>query len=337
MSKILMYSDLHLRPERLDDCDIALTAIGKIADEKMVDIIINGADTFHTRGIVNTGCLDLLDRHWREWKKAAIKQIVLVGNHDQEDQAGVVHPLRVFDDERLCKVIDVPTFIGELGIAIFPYMDEVTEEIISVFAPKSNQIPVDAIVHWGIRGARRNDNNVDSDGVPVGWLKPFRRVFSGHYHFRNAFENVQYIGSPFEQDAGEANQEKGVLIWDNQTNELEFVKIEGTRRHLVCTVEWDENDHLQTDFPDEIKKNDFCKVIVKGDAERVLNFNKSGLKLSCEYVIDRQIREKSFSRLGIDSSEIHNTGELIQKYVDHVKTDLDKSVLLEAGQKYLEG
>ena len=57
---ILMYSDLHIRPERLEVCELVLDKIfevAKVLKGKGKDVVIyNGGDTFNTRGVIRTVC-----------------------------------------------------------------------------------------------------------------------------------------------------------------------------------------------------------------------------------------------------------------------------------------
>ena len=174
--KLLFYSDLHLRPERIETCDYVLGEIGQIA-KKHASIIVNGGDTFNTRGLIKTSCFDLLYRHYTKWFDTGLTQIINIGNHDQEDLAGEIHPMKVFENFEGWKVTDKPSLFGTPGdmIALFPYMPrkDMQDQI-----EKKALLAKDAIVHWGIRGAKRNDKNTDTDGVPVEWLKKFKQVFS---------------------------------------------------------------------------------------------------------------------------------------------------------------
>ena len=111
-----------------------------------------------------------------------------------------------------------------------------------------------AFVHWGIRGAKRNDHNKDTDGVPLDYLKPFRRVFSGHYHYRSKLENVQYIGSPLQQNFAEMGQDQGVLIYDSEKETVKLTPAEIEKRlpHMAGFLEQLKVAYLQFSDLDEM-------------------------------------------------------------------------------------
>jgi DNA repair exonuclease SbcCD nuclease subunit len=331
----LFYSDLHLRPERLDTCEIALNEIFKIVQnyDPAKITIVNGGDTFNTRGLIRTNCFDTLYRHYSNWFESGYSQIILVGNHDQEDKAGEIHPMRVFKSWSGWQVVDEPMVLRDM--AFFPYMEHHKIEAAIKKIVKGRKEPMDAVVHWGIKGAKRNDSNVDNDGVPLEWLSPFRNVFSGHYHYRNKIGNVQYIGSPFQQNYGEMGQNKGVIIYDSNKNKTEFVEIDNTPKHYEIEVHW--HGDKQVSIAKEIgviTENDYCRVKATGDAEQCSNLDDLGIKAK-EVKVERIVKEKHFSRLNIDQSEVLSPSKLMKKYVDYVEIDLDKKRLMDIGSEFL--
>ncbi len=332
--KFLLYSDLHVRPERLPDCEYVLETVGKLAIKHKIDYVINGGDTFHTRGLIRTSCFDMLLEKYASWLNQGIKQIIIVGNHDQEDRVGEVHPMRVFSTWEDWHVVDSPKKIKQIPKTVFfPYMTSITKKDLIKYKG------YDAFVHWGIQGAKRNDWNVDCDGVPIDYLKGFRRVFSGHYHYRNKFENVQYIGSPLQQDFGEMGQDKGVIIYDNTKNETQFCEIEGTPKHYEVKVSFDKEGKAIFSGQEEVQEKDFCRIEAEGEKENVSRLTKEdcqkAINKNARFSIRRSIKDKSFSRLNIKAAERHSYESLMKKYVDFVETDLNKKRLLEVGKEFL--
>ena len=347
MKPFLLYSDLHIRPERIEDCKRVLQYIGamalKIQDKLKAEItIINGGDTFNTRGLIHTKCFDVLYKEYKAWFDSGLKQWIIVGNHDQEDRAGKVHPMSVFQSWTGWHTIDRPTLID--NIAMFPYMDdrEEAKRYINKFIKEGAQ---DAVVHWGIKGAMRNDWNKDTDGIPVEWLKPFRKVFSGHYHYRNSIENVQYIGSPFQQNFAEREQTKGVIYYEQESNKERFYEIKGTPKHYEIEIH-QEGDEIRKSKAngshdwEEIGEKDFIKVKISGDSEFCKTFKKEehlGTIASASVKIERAVKERHHSRLNIKTEEILSPLSLMEKYVDFIDTPLNKKQLLDVGKELISG
>jgi DNA repair exonuclease SbcCD nuclease subunit len=338
----LFYSDLHIRPERIDDCEIVLKSVGDMA-EKLQDklkrkvTIVNGGDTFNTRGLIKTSCFDVLYKHYENWASRGLTQVIIVGNHDQEDKDGLIHPMRVFEQFKGWSVIGSPTVID--GMAYFPYMNK--SNIQSEIKKAIKAGAKDAVVHWGIQGAMMNEGHADSEGIPSVWLKDFNRVFSGHYHYRNAFQNIQYIGSPMQQSFGEINQKKGVMVYDNEKNKVSFQEIKGTSCHYEIEISQEEGSSKEAfrgGEEKEVSKKDFLRIKIKGDSEFCLSLNKHEYRerFGVENIkVERDVKDKHVSRLKITSSDILSTESIMQKYVDFVETSLDKTKLMKIGRSLL--
>jgi DNA repair exonuclease SbcCD nuclease subunit len=335
-----MYSDLHLREERKEDCgkvldkvlDIALRIQDKIKQEV---VVLNGGDTFNTRGLIRTSCFDLFYSKCQLMHEKGLKKIILVGNHDQEDKAGEIHPMRVFSKWSGWYVVDKPMVIPEFKRTIFfPYMSPTqvnawldTDESGAKFKD------YDAFVHWGIRGAKRNDHNTDNDGVPVEWLGGFRNVFSGHYHYRSVYKNVQYIGSPIQQNFGEMGQEKGLMFYSQKSGKKQFIELKGFPIHRE--IELDSAQLDDTEFKNDMT-NDFLRVIVKGDAESCARVTQGWIseKINARDIkIERKVSEKHYSRLNLKSTDVLNQEQIMSKYVDFIETKLDRKRLMDVGRE----
>jgi len=332
MSKILFYSDTHLAPERLDALSVVYDKVGEIAEEHNAHIVCGG-DTFDVRGTIHTSCLDFLHKKFVVWKKKKLKQTILVGNHDQEDRVGLVHAMGIFRHFDW-NVVDQPMQFVEIPKFVFyPYIKDLTRDQI---LPGKGKI---AVVHWGIRGAKRNDSNIDAEGVPAEWLSQYAKVYSGHYHYRNKFLNIQYIGDPLQKDFGEMGQKKGVILLDTKTGQDEFIEIKGTPQHFEVIVKFEDGKRI-VEKPKGILAHDRVRVKVSGDIEQCAQVDREyAIKVAGtdNVTIAREPKEKHFSRLSIEPAEVHNVEALAKKYVDFVDTDLTRSRLLEMGRSYING
>lgn len=366
MSIYLFYSDLHVRPERMEDCEIVLKSVGEkaLSLEKHTGkkvVIINGGDTFNTRGMIKTSCFDTVYKHYEQWARNGLTQIILVGNHDQEDKEGLIHPMRVFEQFEGWAVVDKPTVLCDM--VFFPYMNKST--IQSEIKKAIKMGAKNAVVHWGIQGAMMNEGHADSEGIPSSWLSGFDKVFSGHYHYRNSFANINYIGSPMQQSFGEINQKKGVLIYDNENDKIDFSEIKGTSCHYEIEVSQDNQEDSEEGSKksttskksikesgskegskeifkggskEDLKEKDFIRIKVKGDSEFCSSIDKH--RYSERYgvssvKIEREVKDKHISRLKITNSDILSTESIMQKYLDFVDTSLDKSKLMKIGKALL--
>ena len=333
--KHLLYSDSHWRPERLNDLIACHEAIGDIAVDYGVvgsgGLVINGGDTFHTRGLIHTECFDALRKTRKNWYSKGIKRHVdVIGNHDQADRDGLIHPMKIFEEFPGWLVVDKPFIDHKLKIAFIPYM-RLFEDYIDGLPDSFKTFT--AIIHAGVRDAWMNDLIQDKDGIPVEKLKKFKRVFSGHYHKRHTVGNVQYIGSPMQQSFSEMGQDKGVLIFDTETNAVEFVPVSGTPRHYEIICSWEDEKPVFSE-KSHITDQDIVRVKAVGRKEQVMSLTRESISIDCRSLkISRELRDEAVSRivvLGDDANE-----SLIEKYVDHICPPLDRGKLLEIGRDLL--
>lgn len=328
--RIFCYSDLHIREERLEDCVKVLKAIPDLIKDKNIDIVYNGGDTFNTRGLIKTSCFQALYNEYKKWNSLGISQIINVGNHDQEDKAGSIHPMKVFEEFGWI-VVDRPMNKG--NFVFMPYMDaELIRQYLDKVQDKKNKA---LFVHWGIQGSYRNDSNIDTDGIPVDWVSEFKIVISGHYHYRNKIKNIQYIGSPLQQTFAEMGQDKGGIIYDYDSNSIEFVEIKGTPKHYEVKIDLTENSK---DVPSGISEKDFVRVKIKGESQDVTQITRDDISKfvnSSSIKIEKEIIDKSYSRLSLDSKEVHDNETLIKKYINFINTDLDKNKLMRMAKDFL--
>lgn len=103
------------------------------------------------------------------------------------------------------------------------------------------------------------------DGLKLSdLLKKYKNIFSGHFHKAQkrvySVGMVQYIGSPFQLNFGEANDEKGFIILDLQTEEYKFYKNNVSPKFKLLPL----SKLIKTDFKDICKlcKNNYIRLVV---------------------------------------------------------------------------
>lgn len=333
----LLYSDIHLKEDNLHIQEKIHDEILKIGHRQSVissgGFFINGGDTFNTRGLIRTSCFDFLYQTRKKWLSSGVhNHIDIVGNHDQEDKDGHIHPMRVFSQfGDNWHVVDEPTFIPtSCGFHCFPYMADLESEIKTISTSKRKGRV--AIVHTGVHGAFKNDGELDDFSIWPKAFKGFKRVFSGHYHNRHLYGDIiQYIGSPFQHSFSEMDQEKGVLIYDDEKDTVEFCPIDGPR-HYEIKVQWDDGKKI-IEKPDGITKSDIVRVRVHGTSDQVSLVTRNDFKIDCASLkIERKTKDSISSRIKVDGA---SQNDLLKMYIDYVDPDLDRDRLVQIGEKFI--
>ncbi len=191
-----------------------------------LQVVSRGCEAL-TRGLARTTCFKLL------------------GNHEQHAKATTTHCgdlfapyFHVIEDRAVVRV-------GDLSVVCvsFQYDDAEAAAWIrtTIAAQKACYGLAQRVVvlgHFKVTGARLN-SGVATDGVPKEALTAADLVLLGHVHRRQAVgDNGFYVGSPFQQDFGEADDPtKAVLILDTDTLATTWVQPPGFPRYRTITVD----------------------------------------------------------------------------------------------------
>lgn len=194
----------------------------------------------------------------------------LLGNHEQYSKGGqthvggIFHPyFRVVQDrgvftlpqERLHIVCaSFPADSGELAV----WLDDVLTRLVdrdSICAA----MRIVVLGHFAVQGAALN-SGPSRHGIPREALRHADCVLLGHVHRRQQLpgRSCWYVGSPFQQDFGEAHDPvKCVAILDTTTLEIEWVPTPFPAYRIVGVAE----------LPVATRGNDVLRVVVKSSAE----------------------------------------------------------------------
>lgn len=256
--KILHTSDWHLGimlngRSMLDEqkhfidriCDI-------VADEKIGAVVIAG-DIYDT-GVSNSEAISLFSYALnRLCNELGASVLVVAGNHDGAvrlsaysdlvEKSGVYIKGRISRDIVPVEIDDVcfylmPYFNTDEARAVFPEEDiaSYTDAFASVCKSAEKNMPSGkthiAVTHSFITGAQTGDSDRaaivgSAANVAASVFEKFDYVCAGHIHkCQNIGKNCRYSGTPMRMSFSEANQEKGVTVYDTQSREIKQITIE---------------------------------------------------------------------------------------------------------------
>lgn len=237
----------------------------QLVKSKGIDAVWDLGDTTDNRtaiahptlDAVATGCAQLtrgLDR---------VLCLKLLGNHEQHIKAATSHCGALFSPYfRVISGSEVVVW-GDLSIICTAYHTETAPQAVwlnqTIKEHKSRGQRVVVLGHVQIKGCRLA-SGLSNDGIPTAALDEADLVLLGHVHRRQPIgKNGMYVGSPFQQDFGEANDpRKTVAIVDTDTLEVSLVHPPGFPQYRTITV--DELDAAT-------KGNDILSVIIRNQDE----------------------------------------------------------------------
>jgi DNA repair exonuclease SbcCD nuclease subunit len=356
--KVLIFSDIHIHPhkksiERLEDCIKVLDWAFERAISNKIDNIIFLGDLFHDRQKIDVltyqKTFEVFEKYLLNNK---INLFLLLGNHDlwhnQKWDVSSVNPLRNLPG---VSVINEPTVksIGDKFLFGFlPYTHNPIEDLKKVeeswkkeckqkkINPKKvlgGHIAVDGAV-WNVKYGTSAEVSIEHDGdmIKVGpnILDKWDRVFLGHYHAEQKLtKNVEYVGSPLQLNFGEAFQDKHIIIYDFENDTSQYIKNDFSPKHYIINEDQLDDYDLENNFI-RIEVEDISSTKLSEVRTNLLE-NKKVATMEIKQVVKKEEHVISDAK-----SILYKEEEMIEKYVDQVKVDLEKEKLIKIGKLILQ-
>lgn len=258
--KILAFSDVHLRPDRLADQEQVLARIADLAEEREVDAVLFAGDLFE--GPLVTPEEYRLAR--LALTRFGVPVIAINGNGRHDLATRDVTAIEIAKDARVHVYTD-PTVdnLNGFSVACLPWTpvgplvashgggdrDRIHEHAADLLieiarglrADIPAGVPAILLLHWSISGASLPnglaiDEHAREPILPLADLDSlgFDAVIAGHIHKPQSMtpwresRPVLYCGSPLPLSFGEADTQHGVWILDIEEDGVrpEFVEIE---------------------------------------------------------------------------------------------------------------
>lgn len=161
----------------------------------------------------------------------------IIGNHDlyyrnTRDLHSVI-PFKEFENFILIDEPIVIEEVGEKGVLMCPYLFHEEYKDLA----KYNNIPIWA-GHFEFKGFVVTGHNIvmPTGPDPEDFNGP-KHIFSGHFHKRQSFGNVVYIGNTFPMDFGDAgDNERGMAIYDHKKDHVEFRNWPDCPKYIKTTL-----------------------------------------------------------------------------------------------------
>jgi hypothetical protein len=188
----------------------------------------------------------------------------LTGNHEQYLRNAGINNRRLFEhkftvvDE--CEVFD----FGSCMAFFCSYSSDFAalSKWILEGAKEYRSKPKLLFGHFEVIGTRLNSGTALL-GVPADVLKHFKVCLLGHVHIPQSIGDcIHYVGSPFQQDWGEAGESKRVCILDTSTFEITWVPLAGYPEYRQVSLE-----KFKTLTLEGQKTEDRYKVVLTSHAE----------------------------------------------------------------------
>ena len=331
-NKVLFFSDLHLGVHQNSQTwhNICLNLaewINGVMKEHKLDTIFFAGDVFHDRHEIGVNTLHTAKKFFNTLKDYQIH--IVPGNHDAFLSSTVeVNSVEILEQHNI-HVYTNPTTV------------KVSDKLVT-FCPWKTVVKdlekVDMLVgHFEIANFRMNATKIcDHGDSSTDLLEKANAVVTGHFHYRDqrTYENdkyVLYLGSPYEMDFGDREQQKGVTIIDfDDLTKTQFVENYITPKHFRLKI----SDLLQKkyqDLPNLIKDN-IVSVYVDTKLDtltldllisKLTQYGPLQFRTEFNILDTAQIETKDVKKLSIDIETAFH------EFVDHVETRATKKEVLD--------
>jgi DNA repair exonuclease SbcCD nuclease subunit len=186
------------------------------AEDAGVKYAYFAGDLFHQHGQVPTQALMVAAEVFRGLRMRGIKIRAIPGNHDQLDRQGKLHALTWLpEEETYADWCD-----DGLVIHALPYTED--DELIKRALGNAGDVGGMILLHQGVSGVPISSGIMLDERLSPEMIPDTVRAFTGHYHFHKAVTpNLTVIGNLTPLNWSDIDQEKGWVIWDDETGALE--------------------------------------------------------------------------------------------------------------------
>lgn len=235
MSKWLITADWQAAYQNLEVCRQAHGQEMMLAKKFKVKGIIDLGDLKDDYNPIEARVLEFQVDRWEDIRDTGFQEIELMGNHDRIGQ---------YDDNRNwfgafqamgLNAISKPKLIvkDHTIFACLPYMHnkknlvKAAHKLWEKAKKYGKSYRKVLLFHCDVSGADHGLGHISDSTITASDLlfHKWSFCFGGHIHKHQYIAgNAMYVGNPFCFDWGERDQEKGFILYDDETNKVEFLK-----------------------------------------------------------------------------------------------------------------
>lgn len=273
--------------------------------------ISNNIKDIYIGGDVNNDKHLIHSRSFAKFKKLLNKYnnlnfIVYLGNHDINHSSSEDFAIDLLESENV-EIIKNTTIKN--NITIIPFSDNLLEEI-------KDSKPNDFLLsHFPLAEAATDNGMSINSKFRKRDLKKFKVVLIGDYHTHQNVDNIWYPGSLIPITRSET-EDKGFIVFDDETLNVEFVKVDGYRKYKDIVINNKTNIDEVKNLIKEYRDKDYFVTIRKHISEIPVQL-KEEVADCC--LVDNY--EKEYKFRGITSSM--NIEDQMKKYmeIENIKSD----------------
>ena len=343
MKKLLFstIADPHLSDKNIPEVETALKlAIDKTLEKGSKLLFIIG-DIFTDR---KSQSFQVLQAFGRVLDYAFEKGVYIEGfpgNHDKIDYQSERSYLDVY---RHYPAFNLATGIGEIvldgGKHIFtlPFYREVDALLPYLEELKGRVVPEGSVLltHLAIDGVKNNDGTEVKGILKRDAFKRFLKVLVGHYHDKQEFDNITYIGSLLQNNFGEDDLKGITYYYDNDEIEQESLSPNG---YLTVSVDLHKVSNTEIETLVSIYEDSDNKIRFKFEGTRAQFKNVTrpwieakGIKVAFK---EDLVEEVDINKKVADNFSAFTGAAILTEWDDYCSKDRNRKEVHKKGKEIL--
>jgi len=297
-----------------------------------VNTVLHLGDLFDRRKFINFVTLSKTKKTFLEpLKEMGIEMHIVVGNHDTSfKNTNEVNSLNLllqeYDNIHVYENEPVELELGSSNIMLAPWITKENEEM---FLEKASKTRCSILAgHFEFQGFEMTRGHMSKHGYKPSDFTKFEMIWSGHFHIPSKYDNVEYLGAPYEMDWSDYDGIRGFHIFDTETKELTKIRNPYRLHHKIVYDDTDMTIEDVANLDVSILKDTFVMMVVNNKTNPYI-FEMLVDKIDNSGAADVKIVEDALSLESIADDETINeakdTREILHGYVDSMDTKVEKT------------
>lgn len=279
------------------------------------DVLFVLGDVFDNRSILSILVINVVIDIFERMSKI-LPIHILVGNHDlYKKSSNDINSLKILSHIPNIKVYENDEILRVNGkkLALISWQpnDFIDKSVLEEY--KADYL----FCHSTFNGAYYNKYTQINDKENNIKDINYKRIFSGHIHYRQDIKNFSYVGCPYHLSRSDIDNTKGIYIFDINSNKYEFIENDYSPKFIKISID----DILDLEYEEylNIIKNNFVDIIVDNKWNLIFPFNKMvEVSENCRKLEFKLISEDEYKELEFSDSELTNFNiiDLSNKYIN---------------------
>lgn len=229
----------------------------EVIQKREIKTMFIAGDIFHDRRSIQLQTLNVAKRFFQRLEQHEIQVFMIPGNHDcfYRNERSDVNSIGLLN-RQLFRVFEqasiVPFLIKKSDnttvkryVLFAPWFFDLKDWFESSFVQKNKDITLSTVIgHFEIQNFIYQKQQISQQGcLATEILKIAPYIITGHYHtyqkrvFNDGQQFILYLGSPYQQNFGERDTKKGVVIYNLLTHETEFIENDVSPKHVFISAQ----------------------------------------------------------------------------------------------------